>query len=325
MKRYLIIDGGTTNTRATLTDEHLHILAHSESNVGVRLTAEDGHNRRLRDAVQTCVTQALEGFSPTQVDGCFAYGMITSELGLCELPHLVAPVSAETLHAAAETHTFAHIAPFPITFLRGVRNLAAPVTFDNLVQMDMMRGEETEAIGLWTLLRPAGSCILVLPGSHNKFVCMDSQGCILGCMTSISGELLDALTHHTILSDAVNGQFVNVANYNRTLLLAGAAACDVGVGRAAFSARILRTLGGKEPHEVANFLLGVVLRTDEQAMQHFSLMQAMPDAVVYVAGKEPLQTALFDLLTAYGRTAHAVPQESSAAMGLAGALRIGTA
>ena len=40
--------------------------------------------------------------------------------------------------------------------------------------------------------------MFILPGSHNKFVAMSAEGKILGCMTSISGELLDAMTHHHI-------------------------------------------------------------------------------------------------------------------------------
>ncbi len=51
--------------------------------------------------------------------------------------------------------------------------------------------------------------MFILPGSHNKFVAMSAEGKILGCMTSISGELLDAMTHHTILADAVGGAFVS--------------------------------------------------------------------------------------------------------------------
>lgn len=63
-------------------------------------------------------------------------------------------------------------------------------------------------------------------------------------MTTIAGELLSALTHHTILTDAMGGSFAQPKTYDREFMLAGANVCTSGFGRAAFSARILRTLGG---------------------------------------------------------------------------------
>ncbi len=201
-----------------------------------------------------------------------------------------------------------------------MRNFAQPVDLGNVAAMDMMRGEETEALGLWRLLAPDQPCLFVLPGSHNKFICMGTDGSILGCMTSISGELLDALTHHTILADAVGGRFVNVETYDRDAMLAGLDAGEAGIGRAAFSARILCTLGNMSPDSAANFLLGVVLHTDLQALASFPLMGTMADAPIYVAGREPLQTALCDALSTRGRAAEAIPKDWSATMGFVGAL-----
>jgi 2-dehydro-3-deoxygalactonokinase len=141
-------------------------------------------------------------------------------------------------------------------------------------------------------------------------------------MTSISGELLDALTHHTILADSVAGRLVDAKTYDAETMLAGMKACEAGIGRAAFSTRILCALGNLPPEKAANFLLGVVLRTDVQAMESFPLMGAMAGAPVYVAGKEPMQTALCDALAAHHREAQPFPTEWAGKMGFAGALRI---
>ena len=51
--------------------------------------------------------------------------------------------------------------------------------------------------------------ILVLPGSHNKFVSVDREGKITGCLTSISGELLASITNDTIIAKSVNREFVS--------------------------------------------------------------------------------------------------------------------
>lgn len=46
--------------------------------------------------------------------------------------------------------------------------------------------------------------LFILPGSHNKFVSVDREGKITGCLTSISGELLASITNDTIIAKSVN-------------------------------------------------------------------------------------------------------------------------
>ena len=55
------------------------------------------------------------------VKRCVAYGMITSDMGLLEIPHVPAPASAADLRDAMRAQRFPEIAPFPIHFIPGVR------------------------------------------------------------------------------------------------------------------------------------------------------------------------------------------------------------
>ena len=320
----LVVDCGTTNLRVTLLDESLKRLDAVKAEGGVRHTAIDGNNGRLRATLRESMQTVLarNGYAPADVERCVAYGMITSALGLLEIPHVPAPAGASGLRAAMQEKTFEDIAPFPIAFIPGVRNFAGPVDLTNFSEMDMMRGEETEAIGLHKLLAPKGAAMFVLPGTHNKFVSMDEQGRILGCMTSISGELLDAMTHHAILSDAVDGSFVGAQDYDAEYAKAGARECAVsGFGRAAFAGRILRTLGGQEPVKIRSYLLGAALALDVQAMQAF--VGDREDVEAYIAGKAPLQQGMCDVIEALcAGEAVQVPSELSGQMGLAGALEI---
>ena len=355
---FLVIDGGTTNLRVTLLDEKQKPVDAVKEDGGVRHTAVDGNNQYLKTTLRACIDRLLarNGLGAGDVKKCVAYGMITSDMGLLEIPHVPAPASVGDLHDAMRTQTFPEIAPFPIHFIPGVRNFAGPVDLDNFGMMDMMRGEETEAVGLFTLLEPETSAMFILPGSHNKFVAMSAEGKILGCMTSISGELLDAMTHHTILADAVGGAFVAPEAYDRRMAMEGAWACSQsGLGRAAFSGRILKTLGKRSHAEVQSYLLGAALALDVQAMEAFLPDQPeeipMPDIVIplhrnlgaalgvapdmngpreivepriYVAGKAPVQHAMIDVLEALGHEgAIAVPRELSARMGVVGAAEIG--
>lgn len=324
MSARMIIDCGTTNLRVTIVDDAGQIAAQGKRPGGVRHTAIDGHNGRLKSMLADCIAQVLAeaGLTPEGISRCIAYGMITSNVGLLEIPHLTAPASADDLHAGIRTELFPDVAPFPISFIPGVRNFSGQVTTENFSGMDMMRGEETEAVGLFGLLGMQRECVLILPGSHNKFVRMDAQGRILGCMTSISGELLDALTHHTILADAVDKAFATEQDYDAELACQGALECaSSGLGRAAFAGRILSQLGRMESVRLRSYLLGAVLAQDVQALRGFT--SDAQDVQFLIAGKPPLQAAIADVVRTMGmREAVQVDSAVTARMGLAGALRI---
>lgn len=324
MRTMMIIDCGTTNLRVTLVDGAGAVLAQEKRPGGVRHTAIDGHNGRLKAMLGECIAQVLEtaGLKPQDVSRCVAYGMITSNVGLLEIPHRIAPVSAEDLRGGMQAEVFPDIAPFEISFIPGVRNFAGAVTAENFSGMDMMRGEETEAIGLFRLLKPQRESVFILPGSHNKFVRMDAQGRILGCMTSISGELLDAITHNTILADAVGRAFATAQDYDAELACKGAAECvSSGLGRAAFAGRILNQLGAMPSVRLRSYLLGATLAQDVMALRAF-----VPDAEraqIFIAGKMPLQCAIADVMGAMGlHNAVQVPAAVSGMMGLQGVLTI---
>jgi len=246
--------------------------------------------------------------------------MITSREGLVEIPHLAAPAAVHALHQGMVEKTFAEIAPFPIAFIPGVKNSTATNTLDSFASMDMMRGEETEAMGLWPLVRPDGPCVFILPGSHNKLIKMGAAGEIQGCLTVMSGELTNALTHHTILASAVDHSFAAPETFDIEMALMGYREAEkTGLGRAAFAGRILSTLYKQPKEKVASYLLGAVLQTDIHALKAY----AGVDTPIYIAGKEPLQSALCGLAYAAGYLhVHPVSMETASRMGITGALRI---
>ncbi|MBQ8092690.1 MAG: 2-dehydro-3-deoxygalactonokinase [Clostridia bacterium] len=324
MNVILIIDGGTTNLRVHLLNaDTLAVIDSRKTDGGVRCTAMDGNNMRLKTLLRDTINELLDRhtLSRASVTDCIAYGMITSGMGLVEIPHVPAPASQDDLARYMVTRSFPDVCPFPIRFIPGVRNFAEAVNLSNCAAMDMMRGEETESIGLYQLLHPCRDALFVLPGSHNKFVHMRSDGTILGCMTSISGELLDSITHHTILSDAVGHTFLPAESYSPDLVRAGAAECvRSGLGRAAFAGRILKTLGGQDTAAIQNWILGAVLAEDVKAMDSFTKGQHIQ---IYIAGKSPLQSAFLDVLTEVSScAAEPVAAADAGQMGILGALTI---
>ena len=300
MANYVItLDTGTTNTRVILWDEQRNMVSTAKAEVGVRNTAIDGSNQRLKEAVKGCLEQALSeaGVSYEQVAIIIASGMITSNVGLVEIPHCVVPAGKKELAAAVRPVELPDVCPMPITFIPGVKNSGGAITYENFEAMDIMRGEEVESLALLEQF-PKGRCyLLVLPGSHMKFVSVDEEGRITGCLTSISGELLASITHNTIIADAVGRKFVEPGQYDREKVLLGyetAKAC--GIGRACFSARILNQFAEKDQQKLANYILGAALQSDVTSVQNSTALHVSRDTEVIVAGKDPLRQAILDIL-----------------------------
>lgn len=296
MKKYIIaIDGGTTNTRASLWEDPGICVDIVKSETGVRITSIEGSNASLKAAVKSLLEQLLKnnGIGYSQVEGIYACGMITSREGLAELPHLTAPAGIDDFAQGLARVELPEICPLPICFVRGLKNRdGSSLTLPEIEQMDVMRGEETETLALLDLFGNESGTLFALPGSHTKFVSVDAQGKILGCLSSLAGELLSAVTLNTILAGAVGKQFAG-ADYNREMLLAGyRTARDTSFARAAFSTRMLQMFLPGSEQDRASFLLGAVLQGDVAAVKASRALGVTPDMEVVIAGKEPLASAL---------------------------------
>lgn len=304
MEKYVItLDAGTTNTRAMLWDSRRQACGTQKESVGVRNTAIDGHNKLLKKAVKSCLERLLAeaGIGYDSVQQIIASGMITSNVGLVEVPHLVAPVALDDFARGITPVTIEEVCPLPICFIPGVKNYGGTITTENFETMDIMRGEEVESIAVSNSFPRGKAYLLVLPGSHTKFVGIDPEGSITGCLTSITGELLASITNDTIIADAVDRKFVEEETYDKSMLLLGYdVAKKTGLGRACFSARILNQFSIKEKEKIANYILGAALQSDVAAVLGSSALAAGKQTEIIVAGKNPLRQAIADVLTYEG-------------------------
>ncbi|MBR5021477.1 MAG: 2-dehydro-3-deoxygalactonokinase [Oscillospiraceae bacterium] len=296
MKEYIIaIDGGTTNTRASLWKDPGVCVDMVKSEVGVRITSIEGSNASLKNAVKGLLEQLLQNnsLSYDRIAGIYACGMITSKEGLAELPHLIAPAGMADFVRGLAKVELPDVAPLPIHFVRGLKNRdGGCLTLEEVEQMDVMRGEETETLALLDLFGNESGTLFALPGSHTKFVSVDADGNMIGCLSSLAGELLSAVTLNTILAGAVGKQFAG-ADYNREMLLAGyRTARDTSLARAAFSTRMLQMFIPSDEQDRASFLLGAVLENDVAAVKSSKALSVTRDMKLVIAGKEPLASAL---------------------------------
>ena len=311
MKIYITIDGGTTNTRVNLVIDR-KIIATKKISRGARAGIDDKEG--LKIALHNAIAELLaeHDLKESDLHKILASGMITSEFGLVELPHLCAPVGIRELHDSMSEISFSEISSAPIVFVRGIK-----VNSQNLCNFDMMRGEETELMGINALCRLEGSSdrIYILPGSHSKIIRTDSEGRIVSFATTLTGEMLMTLSQNTILKDAVD---ITLDGYDETQLINGCRfALEEGINKALFKVRILKNAFKASPLEVYSFFVGVVLSDEISNILSDSCRE------VVLGGKHQIKEATAILLRALSdKIVTVLSDESVAASTSIGAISI---
>ena len=277
MAKYITIDGGTTNTRVAFVQDGA-VLGQIAFHLGARHHRDDptAYRGRLREAVAQLAAQWGE-FSAVLVSG-----MLTSDMGLCPLTHQVAPVGVQELHKGMKQIFITEITDKPFYFIPGVKTAG-----ESYLDIDMMRGEEAELMGL--LEGNEGEVLFVLPGSHSKLISVDAAGRISHITTMLTGEMAAALSGHTILADSVAfGDELDT----EALLEGYRCTLERGLNEALFKVRVMHTQKDALPPTRYGFFLGAVLCGEvEQIRAH----QA---PTVMIAGQKQLKRALCLLLEA---------------------------
>jgi len=123
-------------------------------------------------------------------------GMASSSIGWRELPYAKAPFPLDGRGLRSEEITWAQPAWVgPTWLISGIAN-----------ETDMMRGEETEIIGLMSdpSLAPLRQrSLLILPGTHSKHVRIENDA-VVDFRTFMTGELFEVLGRHSILRASVD-------------------------------------------------------------------------------------------------------------------------
>jgi len=302
---WITVDGGTTNTRLCLMDGD-SIVAKVKKRVGARNNTVGGRNTALYDAVRDGIAELTNA----DVTAVILSGMIGSEAGLANIPHIAAPAGIEELTAGIRRVDFPEISPLPFLFIPGVKTFVNP-TEQELDDMDIMRGEETEIVGILSLSGMKSPMTVVLPGSHMKIANIDRNGKITSFRTSITGELTRAAAENTILAQTFGDTYPRIAD-TEWLQRGYAYAERHSISEALFKIRVSANFRKEATKEqLYAFLMGAILYGDIQ-----SILSDRPSGVV-VAGSDPYRSAIAVLLN--GKVSVTVlsdtTSESAAAVG----------
>ncbi len=280
---FLSCDWGTTHFRLRLVERAtLRVGATYTSDQGVQtLDAAFRQQERLgrleyfaaylREAIRQL--EAPDGPHPVVVSG-----MASANIGMEELPYAALPLAPS---GAGLGYRFLSPVGGPeLLLLSGVRGEAG-----------VMRGEETQAIGLADRLAPSAAGWLLLPGTHSKHL-RYQNGVFTDLRTFLTGELFALLSRRSILAPSV-------------------APADWSSARAAaFREGVMRGRNGVLSAELFTIRAGHLLRDTTPADNFYRLsgmlighelsVLSLAEAPVFLAAGEPLfslyRTALETIL-----------------------------
>ncbi len=288
---FATIDCGTTNSRVYLLDAENRIVHKGARKVGVRDTAITGSRRTLQDGLASLVETTVREAHVALADVQFAItsGMITSEIGLQEIPHLWAPAGlvelAENLTVTQDPAVFP--LDLPLVFIRGIKNVyPADTTYQDIRRIDFMRGEETQVIGLLTrsdLPRPPLTAVVL--SSHTKYIHVQADGRIAGSLTTLSGQLFEAIQQATSIGKSIAAVGTpNEKDYTLAIETAWDAVRRAGFLRALLMPRFMEVLL-KVPAEIRRTFVEAAIATEDlRVLEEFSLLGFPRDCPMLLIG-----------------------------------------
>ncbi len=132
-------------------------------------------------------------------------GMASSSIGIEQIPYATLPFALDGSQAGIRHFDAQSNFPHDMLLISGVRS-----------NDDVMRGEETQLIGLITLLDLSGhnvaDAICIFPGTHSKHLCVRNRQ-LVQFDTYMTGELFDLMAKRSILKDSVDP--TNLSNFSK--------------------------------------------------------------------------------------------------------------
>ena len=237
----IALDWGTSTLRAWRLSRTGAVLEARQQDWGIMHLPEGGF------------PAAFEGIThgwtePGVALPAIACGMVGSRQGWLEVPYLPTPAGLPQLAGGLATLRCGDVRLHLVPGLLEASDRAAP---------DVMRGEETQAVG--AVPRLGGDALLVMPGTHSKWTRLQ-DGRLVSFRTIMTGELFALLRRHSILGRGLAEAAASSAEAREAAFDRGVAAAHAhGAFARLFSARALTLTGGLEPGCVADYLSGLLI------------------------------------------------------------------
>jgi 2-dehydro-3-deoxygalactonokinase len=260
----ILVDTGTTNTRLWLVQNGT-TLAKASAQCGAGDSARTGSNELLKKTLRDLIQQ-VRADQPTP-KCVMAAGMITSALGLLEVPHVQAPAGLDLIRDATRAYEFPDVTDLPFVLVPGVRTGEKHCALATAGETDVMRGEETLCLGLLATDIAKPPTTLLNLGSHWKVISIDASGRIERSRTSLSGEMMHVIQTGTILAGSLPVKGFDEIDPAAVRIGIERAMTD-GLPRALFSIRLAQLGGNSSESQRYSFFLGAFIACDLSALKN---------------------------------------------------------
>jgi len=241
---WIAVDWGTSNLRAWGIAAGGDVVFSRASDQGMARLSRDAYAGVLSDLL----ADHIEPAGP-QVDVLIC-GMAGARQGWLEAPYLDAPANLRELAARAVrpdtpgSRLSAHILPGVCQRHGGAE--------------DVMRGEETQLLGLGALM-PGFSGTVCIPGTHCKWVQLSGQR-VERFTTAMTGELFEVLRTHSVLRHSLGGELDGPdRTWGVEAGLAAGLEAPEKLSVTLFKVRAGSLLSGRKPDWCAGFLSGLLI------------------------------------------------------------------
>lgn len=206
MSKYLLsCDWGTSSFRLRLVNVKDHdVVAEvtSPNGIGAVYNAwQEVHHAnqmpraeyyRSIIATQVAALEKQTGINLTGVSIVLS-GMASSSIGMQELPYARLPFALDGAHLGTQHYGYQAGFRHELTLVSGVRS-----------DHDVMRGEETQLIGLGAAMDLSGrDAIFIFPGTHSKHMFV-RDGRLIDFKTFMTGEVFNLMANQSILKDSID-------------------------------------------------------------------------------------------------------------------------
>ncbi len=245
-----VIDCGTTTSRIYIVESSSNqIVASKKKKIGVRDTSMTGSNDALRNGLASLFFETVEEahLHPSDISFLIASGMIGSEVGLIDVPHLTAPAGLKELSEGLFEVSDTDILPvgIPLYIVRGIKNAVTSPDISGLEFMDFMRGEEVQYLGILKECNPPTPCNVITLSSHTKIAYINELKQIEASITSISGQFREAVISATSIGKSLRpyGEKDNMKyNYEQIVETAYHCVATYGLLRVGLMPRFMQVL-----------------------------------------------------------------------------------
>lgn len=249
------LDWGTSTLRAYLFGSDGLILRENTLPLGVMPLRQAKKSERFdadkefRTALLAAVGSWIREWPGVAL---VAAGMIGSTLGWREIEYRETPFNLGKLGL--------HLHELKVS--RGVSLHIVPGILKRSELPNVMRGEETQALGVWAKEKSSkaqAEMLVCLPGTHSKW-CRIQSGRITDFETFMTGELYAVIQEHTILGRTPRslGTLPSKA-FDRGVQVAASVRGDVGLPSTLFSVRSLQLVGSLAPEHQPEYLSGLLI------------------------------------------------------------------